>query len=44
MRSYQKIIGVNMSLCLKDSMGKEEMSLILKGQNYITLYLAFKAI
>ena len=31
-------------MCLKGSMEKEEMPFILKGQNYITLYLAFKAI
>lgn len=44
MRCYQKIICVAVSLCLKDSMKKEEISFILKGRNYITLYLAFKAI
>lgn len=44
MRSHQKITGVDVFLCLKDSTEKEEMSFILKGQNYTTLYLGFKAI
>lgn len=44
MRTIRKNTGVSVFVCSKGTVEKEGMPFILKEQNYITPYLAFKAI